>query len=77
MSKKHCNSKTKLVFKLPQGISKGSVVNAYSTSTNVLIEGYTGKIELINSANDLPKKGILICRTTGNNNGKAWIEVGL
>ena len=77
MSKKHCSSKTKLIFKLPREIKKGSVINAYSTSADILIEGYIGKIKLINSANDLPKKGILSCRPTGSNNGKAWIEMEL
>ena len=77
MSSKNSGNKTKVTFKLPQEIKKHTVEKAYSTSKNVNIEGYTGKIETIGSTSELPKDGIHSCRPIGGHNGRAWIQARL
>ena len=74
MAKKHCNSKTKISFKLPHDVKKGDVTNAFSTSPDVLIEGYIGKINLIGNTKELPQ-GVKLCRTSSGNSGRAWVEI--
>lgn len=67
-------SRTKLTFKLPSDIKKGIVINAYTTGKNINIEGYTGKIVLIDSEKELPEN-VMPCRKGSEHGGRAWIEI--
>ncbi len=65
--------KTKTSVKLPKNVKKGNVVKAYSTSTDVIIEGFEGTIELINHSE--VTKNMVLCRSNHNHQRKVWVQV--
>lgn len=67
--------KTNIGFKLPTNITKKNVIKAYSTSKNIIIEGYTGDIQYVDSIKHI--KEVLPCRPVSKHGGKAWVRVKL
>lgn len=68
----HINKKE---FKLPFGITKEKVKDVYSTSTDIVLEGYMGKIFSVSSRSSIPEEKVFECRPAKNHGGKAWISI--
>lgn len=62
--------KTKISVKLPKGVKKGNVASAYSTKDDVIIEGYTGVINIIDSS--VATKDMLLCRSKER---RVWVKL--
>lgn len=65
--------KTKKVFKLPADIPKDAIKNIFSTSKNISVEGYTGKIITVSSIKGVGN--LLACRKVGNHGARAWVKI--
>ena len=62
--------KTKISVKLPASVQKGNVMSAYSTSSDVTTEGYTGRIQLITHSEITTD--MVLCRSKDR---KAWVKL--